>query len=114
MGDGGNRAGPSRGGGTRTPDLRFWRPPLYQLSYAPGWSADCIGAFPRYPPRVAAPSQHRALGALFAVLAAVLAAVAAAALLGAGGSAARWVIALAALALAGWLGSLALSAFRHR
>ena len=25
----------SRGGGTRTPDLRFWRPPLYQLSYAP-------------------------------------------------------------------------------
>ena len=24
-----------RGGGTRTPDLRFWRPPLYQLSYAP-------------------------------------------------------------------------------
>ena len=26
---------PSRGGGTRTPGLRFWRPPLYQLSYAP-------------------------------------------------------------------------------
>jgi hypothetical protein len=26
---------PDRGGGTRTPDLRFWRPPLYQLSYAP-------------------------------------------------------------------------------
>ena len=26
----------SRGGGTRTPGLRFWRPPLYQLSYAPG------------------------------------------------------------------------------
>ena len=25
----------SRGGGTRTPGLRFWRPPLYQLSYAP-------------------------------------------------------------------------------
>jgi hypothetical protein len=25
----------NRGGGTRTPDLRFWRPPLYQLSYAP-------------------------------------------------------------------------------
>ena len=24
-----------RGGGTRTPGLRFWRPPLYQLSYAP-------------------------------------------------------------------------------
>ncbi|HVM57267.1 MAG TPA: hypothetical protein VMT74_07370 [Gaiellaceae bacterium] len=63
---------------------------------------------------MAAPSQRRALGALFAVLAAVLAAVAAAALTGAGGSAARWVIAVAALALAAWLGSLALSAFRHR
>src|ERR1700730_11251102 len=24
-----------RGGGTRTPDLRFWRPPLFQLSSAP-------------------------------------------------------------------------------
>jgi hypothetical protein len=24
-----------RGGGARTPDLRFWRPPLYQLSYTP-------------------------------------------------------------------------------
>src|SRR6266545_5480664 len=30
-----------RGGGTRTPDLRFWRPPLYQLSYAPGLAEDC-------------------------------------------------------------------------
>ena len=31
-------AGPSgngRGRGTRTPGLRFWRPPLYQLSYTP-------------------------------------------------------------------------------
>ena len=25
----------SRAGGTRTPDLRFWRPLLYQLSYCP-------------------------------------------------------------------------------
>ena len=24
-----------RGGGSRTPDLRFWRPTLYQLSYTP-------------------------------------------------------------------------------
>src|SRR5262252_2716714 len=24
-----------RSGGTRTPGLRFWRPPLYQLSYTP-------------------------------------------------------------------------------
>src|SRR5579883_2716725 len=25
-----------RGGGTRTPNRRFWRPLLYQLSYTPG------------------------------------------------------------------------------
>ena len=31
----------SRGGGTRTPDLRFWRPPLYQLSYAPVSVGQC-------------------------------------------------------------------------
>ena len=31
----------SRGGGTRTPDLRFWRPPLYQLSYAPVPGSQC-------------------------------------------------------------------------
>ena len=31
----GTAHGASRGGGTRTPDLRFWRTPLYQLSYAP-------------------------------------------------------------------------------
>src|SRR6266446_7744132 len=34
----------SRGGGTRTPGLRFWRPPLYQLSYAPGIGAHCSPA----------------------------------------------------------------------
>jgi len=63
---------------------------------------------------VAAPSQRRALGALFTALAAVFVAVAAAALIGAGGSAARWLIAVAALALAGWLGSLAVAALRRR
>ena len=36
------RIRPYRGGGTRTPSRRFWRPVLYQLSYAPspfrsGW-----------------------------------------------------------------------------
>jgi hypothetical protein len=51
---------------------------------------------------------------LFTALAAVFVAVAAAALIGAGGSAARWLIAVAALALAGWLGSLALAALRRR
>src|ERR1700722_12643810 len=33
----------SRAGGTRTPNRRFWRPVLYQLSYCPRWVAICIG-----------------------------------------------------------------------
>jgi hypothetical protein len=56
--------------------------------------------------------QKRALGALFGGLAAALAAVAAAAVVGAGSNAGRWVVAAAALTLAAWLASLALSAFR--
>jgi hypothetical protein len=63
-----------------------------------------------YPARV----QRRALGILFAGLAVVLAGTAAAALIGAGGSAKGWVVAVAALAIAGWLASLAASAFRRR
>jgi hypothetical protein len=58
--------------------------------------------------------QRRALGFLFATLAVVFAATAVAALAGAGGSAKGWVVAVAALALAAWLGSLALSVFRGR
>jgi hypothetical protein len=56
--------------------------------------------------------QRRALGILFAVLALVFAAIAIAALVGAGGGAKGWVIAVGALALGAWLGSLAVSAFR--
>jgi hypothetical protein len=56
--------------------------------------------------------QRRALGFLFCGLAAALVVTAAAALLGAGQEARGWIVAIAALALAGWLGSLALSAFR--
>jgi hypothetical protein len=56
--------------------------------------------------------QRRALGVLFCGLAAALIVTAAAALLGAGTEAMGWIVAVAALALAGWLGSLALSAFR--
>ena len=56
--------------------------------------------------------QRRALGILFCGLAAALIVTAAAALLGAGTEAKGWIVAVAALALAGWLGSLALSAFR--
>ena len=59
--------------------------------------------------------QRRALGLLFAILAAALAATAVWAAVGAGGDARRWIVAFAALALAGWLASLALSALRrHR
>jgi hypothetical protein len=62
----------------------------------------------------AARVQRRALGILFAGLAVVLAATAVAALIGAGGSAKGWVVAVAALALAGWLASLAATAWRRR
>ena len=56
--------------------------------------------------------QRRALGFLFCALAAALIVTAAAALVGAGKEARGWIVAIAALALAGWLGSLGLSAFR--
>jgi hypothetical protein len=55
--------------------------------------------------------QKRGLGVLFAGLTAALVVVAVAALLGAAG-AARWVIALAALALAGWMASNAIAVLR--
>jgi hypothetical protein len=57
--------------------------------------------------------QRRALAVLFCGLAAALLAVAAAAIVGAGDSAAGWIVAVAAVALAGWLGSAGLSAFRR-
>jgi hypothetical protein len=56
--------------------------------------------------------QRRALGLLFSFLSLALVGIAVAALLGAHG-AARWVIAAAALALAAWLGSVALSALKR-
>jgi hypothetical protein len=56
--------------------------------------------------------QRHALGLLFTVLAVVFAAIAIAALVGAGGGAKGWVVAVGALALGAWLGSLAVSAFR--
>jgi hypothetical protein len=59
--------------------------------------------------------QRRALGLLFTFLAAALAATALWAAIGAGSDVRRWIVAVAALALAAWLASLALSAFRrHR
>jgi hypothetical protein len=85
---------------------------LCQLSYAPG-RGDCSPAFRGIPCDYAPPVQKRALGALFGGLAAALIAVAVAAIAGAGANLGRWVIALAALAIAVWLGSVALSAFRR-
>jgi hypothetical protein len=54
--------------------------------------------------------QRRALGLLFAVLAAVFLLVAVAAT---GHGVRGWIVALAALAIAVWLGSIAVSAFRR-
>ena len=54
--------------------------------------------------------QRRALGLLFSVLAAAFVLVAVAAT---GHGVRGWIIAVAALALAVWMGSMALSAFRH-
>ena len=57
--------------------------------------------------------QRRALAVLFTVIALVLVVTAISAIVGAGHEARGWIIAAAALAIAGWLVSLALSAFRH-
>jgi hypothetical protein len=56
--------------------------------------------------------QKPALGALFALLALAFAGVALEAVRGADGDAGRWVIGLAAAALAVWLGTMAVRAFR--
>jgi len=57
--------------------------------------------------------QRHALAVLFTALALAFVAVAAAAFLGADGSATRWIVGFAALALGAWLGSLATSLFRR-
>jgi hypothetical protein len=57
--------------------------------------------------------QRRALAVLFGIIAAALVVTAVSAIAGAGNEAGGWIIAAAALAIAGWLGSLALSAFRR-
>jgi hypothetical protein len=58
--------------------------------------------------------QGRALAVLFLVLALVFAGTSVAALDGAGGDAARWLVAFAAAALAVWLVGLARGALRRR
>ncbi len=56
--------------------------------------------------------QRRSLGVLFLAIAAALTFTAIAAFVGSGGGAGRLIVGFAALALALWLGSMALSAFR--
>jgi hypothetical protein len=57
--------------------------------------------------------QRRALGVLFCVIATALTGIAIAALVGAGGQAKGWIVAVAALAVAGWLGSVGVSSLRR-
>ena len=94
-----------RGDRIRTCDLRFWRPPLYQLSYAP------VPA-PVYPPRSAVYGRSMAMTALFGVLAASLAAVSVYAF-ASGTGAAHILIGAAAAAVAIWLALLSRAAFRR-
>src|SRR5262245_45757201 len=89
-----------RGDRDPTCDLWFWRPALCQLSYAPRFATECS---PAPTTAYACPVQRTLLGVLFTALAVGLALIALYAAL-AGGSA--WVIAVAAAALAAWMGDL--------
>jgi hypothetical protein len=57
-------------------------------------------------------TNRRALGSLFALLALALAGVAFESARGAGGAAGRWIIAVAAAAIAVWLATMSLRALR--
>ena len=91
----------NRGDRTRTCDIRFWRPTLYQLSYAPSLSR--IVALPRML------SQRHALGLLFLALALVFAFIAYSS-----GRAGFWVIAAAAAALGAWMLTMSVRLLRRR
>ena len=90
-----------RGDRTRTCDIWFWRPALYQLSYAPPLSR--IVALPRML------SQRHALGLLFLALALGFAFIAYAS-----GQAGFWVIAVPAAALGGWMLTMSWRLLRRR
>ena len=62
---------------------------------------------------MAAPSQRRALGALFVALAGVFAGITVATAAAATDDLRLWPVALAAAAIAVWLASLAVAAFRR-
>src|SRR3954447_22487675 len=86
-----------RPGRTRTCNPRFWRPVLYHLSYAPRFAPGSVGMIAAVP-----------LFALFTVLTLAFGGIA-----GAWAAAGRWVIAVAAGAIAAWMGSFALAALRR-
>jgi hypothetical protein len=79
---------------------------LCQLSYSPGLRGHMV---PR-PPTTLPGVHRRALGLLFAVLASGLGLIALFSALEGGGA---WVIALAAFALAAWMGDLSRRALRR-
>src|SRR5262245_36137889 len=104
--------GRNRGGGTRTPNPRFWRPVLCQLSYAPGFDGRL---YPGVSPRSRRGGRHDRLVARFGMAALFVVITVAFAGIGvAAAHAGRWVIAVAAAALAFWMASLASSALRKR
>jgi hypothetical protein len=81
---------------------------LCQLSYAPGSSARrAVYPRPEYAQAVRAPTQRRALGVLFLLLAALFAGIAVA-----GTNARVWPVAIAGLALCLWMIGLVARAWR--
>ena len=86
-----------------SPSAGFVGPDLYPLS-----PLDCGRLENDIIRAVAAPSQRRALGVLFAVLALAFGGIAVAA-----GSAEQWVILVASAVLTLWMAGLALRALRH-
>ena len=85
---------------------------LYQLSYTPELRAHCTAGIVER--RMAAPSQRRALGTLFALIALVFAGVAWAALLADMPVVQKAVIVAASAVLAGWMASLSWPLLRRR
>ena len=95
---------PNRGDRTRTCNPRFWRPVLYQLSYAPRLEKSDCSLGPR------SSLSRVPLGFLFLFLCICLLGVGYAAARAGGGA---WVIAVAAVGIALWLGNAGLAMLRR-
>ena len=90
-------------------DTRFWRPVLYQLSYAPRRAVCSRGLRNPWPRTSSLARMRNPVGLLFLFIAAVFAGIAYAA-----ARAEQWVILLAAAALAAWMFGLAFRALARR